>query len=206
MTWKYGRQFRDKNEIMESKDDSKWEKRVASWFLVEWTYTLNFTFWLKNLILWSCRIQLDCNSQTMLKIIKKNEATWHWCEPILSFPASTSPMTFLIQHWFLCQHSSKLIPKILSEIWIIIQWQTDWQTDSNAYDPTVHPLWDFISALVPLPTLFQTHTYNTFRDMNYYPVTDWLTDRQKAMHMSPLCNMHGWAQKPWKLTRLGSIK
>ncbi len=35
--------------------------------------------------------------------------------------------------------------------------------------------------------------------MNYYPVTDGqtarLTDRQKAMHMSPPCNMHRWAQQ-----------
>ena len=36
----------------------------------------------------------------------------------------------------------------------------------------------------------------TFRDMNYYPVTDGQgTDGQKAMHKSPSCNMHRWAQK-----------
>ncbi len=31
--------------------------------------------------------------------------------------------------------------------------------------------------------------------MNYYPVTDRHTDRQKAMHMSPSCNTHRWAEK-----------
>ncbi len=44
---------------------------------------------------------------------------------------------------------------------------------------------------------FETPTYNTFRDMNYCLVwqTDRQTDRQKATHMSPPCNMHRWAQK-----------
>ncbi len=42
---------------------------------------------------------------------------------------------------------------------------------------------------------FQIHSYYTFRDMNYYPVTDGQTDGQKAMHMSPPCNMHRWAKK-----------
>ncbi len=31
---------------------------------------------------------------------------------------------------------------------------------------------------------FQIHSYNTFRDKNYYPLTDGQTDRQKVMHMS----------------------
>ncbi len=48
---------------------------------------------------------------------------------------------------------------------------------------------------------FQIHSYNIFRDLNYYPVTDGRTDRrtdrQKAMHMSPPCNMHRWAQKSY---------
>ncbi len=63
---------------------------------------------------------------------------------------------------------------------------------------------------------FQSPNYNTFWDMNYYPVwflvksrqttgrqtdkqtdrqTDRQKDRQKATHMSPVCKMHRWAQK-----------
>ena len=37
---------------------------------------------------------------------------------------------------------------------------------------------------------FQTPTYNTFRDMNFFSSLTFgqvQTDRQKAMHMSPLC-------------------
>ncbi len=29
---------------------------------------------------------------------------------------------------------------------------------------------------------FQIHSYNTFRDMNYYPVTDGLTDRRTEIN------------------------
>ncbi len=34
--------------------------------------------------------------------------------------------------------------------------------------------WQRVTAI----TKFQIHSYNTFRDMNYYPVTDRRTDRQ----------------------------
>ncbi len=51
---------------------------------------------------------------------------------------------------------------------------------------------------------FQVPNSITFRDMNYYPVTDGQTDRrtdgQKAMHKSPPCNMHRWAQKSHRRT------
>ena len=47
--------------------------------------------------------------------------------------------------------------------------------------------------------------FNTCRDMNYYPVwffyTDRRTDRQKATQRSPPCRLHRWAQKhemKWK--------
>ncbi len=48
---------------------------------------------------------------------------------------------------------------------------------------------------------FQVPNLNTSRDMNYFPPfwsspdyrqTDY---RQKAMHKSPPCNLHRWAQK-----------
>ncbi len=41
------------------------------------------------------------------------------------------------------------------------------------------------------------------RDLDYYPVwilVKWQTDRQKATHVSPSCNMHRWVRKPWRLT------
>ncbi len=42
---------------------------------------------------------------------------------------------------------------------------------------------------------FRAPSYNGFWDMNFYPVESWQTDRQKATHKSPPCNMHRWAQK-----------
>ncbi len=46
---------------------------------------------------------------------------------------------------------------------------------------------------------FQVPNYNTFRDMNYFLLSlvksRQTTDRRKATHMSPLCNLHKWAQK-----------
>ncbi len=62
--------------------------------------------------------------------------------------------------------------------------------------------WDLpVHSTSNLPTYLATFAISshTFRYMNYYPVTDRRTDRrtdrQKAMHMSPPCNMHRWAQK-----------
>ena len=56
---------------------------------------------------------------------------------------------------------------------------------------------------------FQIPNSNTFRDMNYYPVTDGWTDRQKdgqkVMHKSPPCNMHRWGQKADFQLPYGSI-
>ena len=54
---------------------------------------------------------------------------------------------------------------------------------------------------------FQIHSSNTFRDMNYYPVTDRRTDGQadgqKVMHMSPPCICKGGLKNGPKVLHSG---
>ena len=77
-------------------------------------------------------------------------------------------------------------------------WRWQWALPVHAVIAKVTCLWN--QGAHALLVKFQTNTYNTFWDMNYYPVryellySDSQTDRQKVMHMSPPCKMHRWAQ------------
>ncbi len=57
----------------------------------------------------------------------------------------------------------------------------------------------YISIILSISSQWQIiapYSFDGFWDMNFYPVkSDRRTDRRKATHKSPLCNMHSRAQK-----------